>query len=70
MTPKEKAKELQQLFAQELIDLTDNEELLYNRITECSQILAYEVESYLDGIMIPNPFKQYWKEVRKEIDKL
>jgi len=43
MTPREKAKELRTLFAQELIDLTDNEDLLNSRIKNCALIVVGEM---------------------------
>jgi hypothetical protein len=70
MTPKEKAKELRQLFAQELIDLTNDEQLLYFRIDECSLILIDEILKqcwdYRD-IDLEASYG-YWQKVKKEIE--
>jgi hypothetical protein len=72
MTPKEKAKELRTLFAQELIDLTDNEDLLNSRIKNCALIAVDELInqcwSYREidlGIAL-----EYWQEVKQEIEKI
>jgi hypothetical protein len=75
MTPKEKALELSQLFTQELIDLTDNEELIKNRVKECVLIAVDEIintnalSEMLDyGIDKTNLF--YWQEVKQELENL
>jgi hypothetical protein len=64
MTPKEKAKELRTLFAQELIDLTDNEDLLNSRIKNCALILVHEIIPRIGA------YSNYWVEVKEEIYKL
>jgi hypothetical protein len=71
MTPREKAKEFRQLFAQELIDLTDNEDLLNSRIKNCALIAVEEVIEALDVNCWQNAdLIIYWNEVKQEIEKL
>ena len=65
MTPKQKAAQLRYLFSKEL-DLTSTDKKVIN----CALIAVEEVMVYLDQIMLPNPFKQYWNEVKHEIEKL
>jgi cephalosporin-C deacetylase-like acetyl esterase len=33
-------------------------------------IAVDEVTKYLEEVLMPNPFGQYWQEVRKEIENL
>jgi hypothetical protein len=43
----------------------------WNELAKQSALVAVEeVMVYLDQIMLPNPFKQYWEEVKHEIEKL
>lgn len=65
MTPKQKAAQLRYLFSKEL-DLISTDKKVIN----CALIAVEEVMVYLDQIMLPNPFKQYWNEVKHEIEKL
>jgi len=65
MTPKQKAAQLRYLFSKEL-DLRSTDKKVIN----CALIAVEEVMVYLDQIMLPNPFKQYWNEVKHEIEKL
>jgi hypothetical protein len=71
MTPKEKCKELRTLFAQELIDLTDNEDLLNSRIKNCALIAVDEVIEALDVNCWQNSdLIIYWNEIKQEINEL
>jgi hypothetical protein len=73
MTPKEKCKELRTLFAQELIDLTDNEDLLNSRIKNCALIAVDEKLETLNTIKFVIDcidLRQYYLEVKQEIEKL
>ena len=63
MNPKEKAKDLIELYS-----FANFREIKFAH--NCALIAADEVIAYLDQIMLPNPFKQYWNEVKKEIQKL
>lgn len=65
MTPKQKAAQLRYLFSKEL-DLRSTDKKVIN----CALIAVEEVMVYLDQIMLPNPFKQYWNKVKHEIEKL
>ena len=65
MTPKQKAAQLRYLFSKEL-DLRSTDKKVIN----CALIAVEEVMVYLDQIMLPNPFKQYWNKVKHEIKKL
>jgi len=37
---------------------------------QCASIAVDEIMDYLNKVMIPNPFVQYWNEVKKEIEHL
>lgn len=34
---------------------------------KCALICVDEIMQAMDDVMLPNPFKQYWLEVKKEI---
>jgi len=70
MTPKEKAKELVDKFQKQIFFDVTNERLDIEESKGCALIAVEEVMVYLDQIMLPNPFKQYWNEVKHEIEKL
>jgi hypothetical protein len=66
MTPaKEKALELVDRFTFNCreCDFEDNAK-------QCALIAVDEIILEMDSIMLPNPFKQYWKEVKQEIENL
>ena len=69
MTPKEKAEELvhryMQLHPHPTEDYLDNEDAKL-----CALIAVDEITKYLDDILLPNPFGQYWQEVKQEIENL
>ena len=77
-TPQEKANELVDKFYQ----TTPNEAWInqpiglakeykaYNQAKECALIAVDEIILEMGSIMLPNPFKQYWQEVKQEIEKL
>ena len=57
--------------------------MLMNEDTECGQeilctiiakksalIAVDEIMKAMDDVMLPNPFKQYWEQVKQEIKKL
>lgn len=69
MTPKEKAKELVDKMYM-LDDPNGNYPMCFDIAKECALVTSNEVMMYLDQIILPNPFKQYWNEVKKEIQKL
>ena len=77
MTPKEKAQELMESF----IGLASDEEttedgLMYSEAMrmfnakQCALIAVDEINKYLDDILLPNPFGQYWQQVKQEIKNL
>ena len=70
MTPKQKAKELVDKFQKQIFFDVTNERLDIEESKGCALIAVEEVMVYLDQIMLPNPFKQYWNEVKHEIEKL
>ena len=37
---------------------------------QCALIAVDEITKYLDDILLPNPFGQYWQEVKQEIENL
>ena len=37
---------------------------------ECALIAVDEIIQSFNDVMIPNPFNQYWQEVKKEIENL
>jgi hypothetical protein len=59
MTPKEKAIEL--------FNKYDNYPLTYEWKKQCALIAVDEINRAMDSVMFPNPFKQYWQEVKQEI---
>ena len=86
MTPKEKAKELFDKYLKKVgincehESYCDNEKCQYKKNTvccvdlftakQCALIAVDEIILEMDSIMLPNPFKQYWKEVKQKIEKL
>ena len=66
------------------IELVDTYRMmLMNEDTECGQkilctiiskksalIAVDEIMKAMDDVMLPNPFRQYWDEVKEEIEKL
>jgi hypothetical protein len=75
MTPKEKAEELIEMcfvFASNEATTEDgfvySDEIQLWNAQQCALIAVDEVTKYLKEVLIPNPFGQYWKEVRQEIE--
>jgi hypothetical protein len=66
MTPKQKAKELVGKFYVN-IPLRDCDN---KRPHKLALIAVDEINRAMDSVMFPNPFKQYWEEVKKEINLL
>ena len=73
MTPKEKAKELLEkydfIYTYDGLDIMDEDLTLEDR-KQCALIAVDEIILEMDNVMLPNPFKQYWNEVKQEIEKL
>ena len=70
MTPKEKAKELFNDFENVVFDEVDNYYSRRDLSKQCALVAVDEITKYLEDILTPNPFTQYWKEVREEIENL
>ena len=68
MNPKEKAFSLFCKYYRDSDLLV--EDLSRIQAKECSLIAVDEIMDYLNKVMIPNPFVQYWNEVKKEIENL
>jgi hypothetical protein len=65
MKPKEKAFELKYKYSK-LLDLKSTDEL----VLQCALNTVDEINEALDRVLFPNPFEQYWNEVKHEIEKL
>ena len=73
MTPKEKAKELVDTYKFVLWseDTQCGEEILCTGIAKrCALIACDEIIEEMDRVLFPNPFEQYWNEVKHEIQKI
>ena len=68
MNPKEKAFSLFCKYYRDSDLLV--EDLSRIQAKECSLIAVDEIMDYLNKVMIPNPFVQYWNEVKNEIEHL
>jgi hypothetical protein len=72
MTPKEKAEDLFNKYCLAIkTDETDSgyfTNVLYAK--QCALIAVDEIILEMNNVMLPNPFKQYWNEVKQEIEKL
>jgi hypothetical protein len=73
MTPKKKAKELFERY--DFIYTEDGLGILDDELTEsdrkqCALICCDEIIQAMDDVMLPNPFKQYWQEVKQNIENL
>jgi hypothetical protein len=75
MTPKEKADELfwkyrpiiaGKQFVTGLVLMSEAKELT----KQCALVAVDEIILEMDNVMLPNPFKQYWNEIKQEIEKL
>jgi hypothetical protein len=51
------------------LDIMDEDLTLEDR-KQCALIAVDEIILEMDNVMLPNPFKQYWNEVKQEIEKL
>ena len=68
MNPKEKARQLIEKYNLVVLDTALGGS--NTRVKKCALIAVDEVLDYLNKIMIPNPFGQYWNEVKKEIENI
>ena len=66
MTLKEKAKELidkyQFVYIQNYTSMFE--------VKECALIACDEIIEEMDRVLFPNPFQQYWNQVKEEIKKI
>ena len=45
--------------------------IYWNKLAQQSALIAVdEIMKAMDDVMLPNPFRQYWDEVKEEIEKL
>ena len=66
MTPKEKAKELVHKYS--FVEIQHYTSMF--EVKECALIACDEIIEEMDRVLFPNPFEQYWNEVKNEIQKL
>jgi hypothetical protein len=66
MTPKEKAKELVDKYS--FVEIQHYTSMF--EVKECALIACDEIIEEMDRVLFPNPFEQYWNEVKNEIQKL
>ena len=69
MTPKEKAEDLWLVYY-ELIDDDYSNEAAKKMAEKYALIAVDEIIKYLNDILAPNPFDQYWNQVKQEIKNL
>ena len=73
MTPQKKAESLVNQYRMLLMNEGENygEEILVSILAkQCALIAVDEIMQAMDDIILPNPFKQYWNQVKQEINKL
>jgi len=72
MTAKNKAKELySKMYMWQLESAKINTPYFVRELAKQSALVgADEVLNELNSVLMPNPFRQYWQEVKREIEKL
>ena len=73
MTPQKKAEGLVHQYRMLLMNEGEDygEEILVSILAkQCALIAVDEIMQAMDDIILPNPFKQYWNQVKQEINKL
>jgi len=73
MNAKDKAIELVDSYRMMLMheDTECSEEILCTIISKKSALIAVdEIMKAMNDVMLPNPFKKYWEQVKSEIKKL
>ena len=68
MTPQEKAKDLYDSYWYCLLQSNIVKRDYWSQ--QCALIAVDEIILEMDNVMLPNPFKQYWNEVKNEIEKI
>jgi len=73
MKAKDKANELVDTYRIMLMneDTECGQEILCTIIAQQSALIAVdEIMKAMDDVMLPNPFRQYWEQIKQEIEKL
>ncbi len=73
MKAKDKANELVNTYRMMLMneDTECGQEILCTIIAKKSALIAVdEIMKAMDDVMLPNPFNQYWEQIKQEIEKL
>ena len=73
MTPQKKAESLVNQYRMLLMNEGEDygEEILVSILAkQCALIAVDEIMQAMDDIILPNPFKQYWNQVKQEIKML
>ena len=68
MNAKEKARQLIEKYNLVVLDTALGGS--NTRVKKCALIAVDEIMDYLNKVMIPNLFVQYWNEVRNEIENI
>jgi LPS O-antigen subunit length determinant protein (WzzB/FepE family) len=68
MTAKQKANELVDRYIQYVEAYSSQGQLENAKI--CALIAAEEVLNELNTVLLPNPFRQFWQEVKREIQAI
>jgi len=76
MTPQEKANELVNNFMEyshtDFIPYKGGYQMdsQIENAKQCALIAVDEIIQEMNSVMLPNPFKQYWQEVKQQIEQL
>jgi hypothetical protein len=76
MTPQEKANELVNKFMEyshtDFIPYKGGYQMdsQIENAKQCALIAVDEIIQEMNSVMLPNPFKQYWQEVKQQIEQL
>jgi hypothetical protein len=68
MTAKQKANELVDRYVEYVEAYSSQGQLENAKI--CALIAAEEVLNELNTVLLPNPFRQFWQEVKREIQAI
>ena len=68
MTAKQKANELVDKYIQYVEAYSSQGQIENAKI--CALIAAEEVLNELNTVLLPNPFRQFWQEVKREIQAI
>ncbi len=66
MTPKKKAKELVDKYS--FVEIQHYTSMF--EVKQCALIACDEIIEEMDRVLFPNPFQQYWNQVKEEIKKI